>query len=258
MGQAPSNCNCPAGPQGVMGPQGYQGVIGLQGPQGNEGVVGPQGLQGVMGLQGNDGLQGVMGLQGEIGPQGLMGPQGLQGNEGPQGPQGLIGPQGLMGPQGLKGDIGPQGPAGSLAGSEFAFMFSDNSIRAYEPSCVNTAEDSLNFSKDMSSAAEQKMFKRIYSFIDIYPPEGGITFTRIRPKQGSVELEFVEMTDPSYPFPSGRKTQVWTPSSFFQDFDPATNIGSLKQNFPFTVGIKCETWPPLKPARASRLSYYHC
>ena len=64
------------------------------------------------------------------------------------------------------------------------------------------------------------------------------------------------MTDPSYVFPGEGKKQVWKPWAIY---GPDTNIGILKQNFPFTFGVKtCETWPPLRAARASRFSYYYC
>lgn len=52
-------------------------------PPGAEGLVGPSGLPG---------------LDGPTGPQGETGPQGLTGPAGPQGPQGIQGPQGPTGP----------------------------------------------------------------------------------------------------------------------------------------------------------------
>jgi hypothetical protein len=60
------------GPQGIQGPQGELGPIGLTGAQG------PQGAQ------------GLIGLTGATGPQGIQGPQGPIGLTGPQGPAGIL------------------------------------------------------------------------------------------------------------------------------------------------------------------------
>ena len=89
-----------AGPQGVTGAQGPQGI---QGPQGDVGPQGPQGIQGLPGTAGAQGLTGPQGPQGATGAQGIQGPQGPQGATGAQGPQGLTGMQGDAGPAGTNG-----------------------------------------------------------------------------------------------------------------------------------------------------------
>jgi len=54
-----TDCICPPGPQGAVGPQGTTGI------------------------QGNTGLQGAAGISGLTGPQGAIGVQGLTGPQGP-------------------------------------------------------------------------------------------------------------------------------------------------------------------------------
>lgn len=66
-----------------VGPQGFQGNLGIQGYQGSQGVIGTQGRQGSQGVQGDLGNQGPQGFLGNIGPQGNQGgpgTNGLQGN----------------------------------------------------------------------------------------------------------------------------------------------------------------------------------
>lgn len=54
----------------------------IKGPKGEQGIQGPQGEQGPIGLT------GIQGIQGEQGPKGDTGPQGIQGEQGPKGEQG--------------------------------------------------------------------------------------------------------------------------------------------------------------------------
>ena len=97
------------GPQGFQGNQGWQGIIGLIG---NQGIIGPQGFQGYQGLIGPTGFQGNQGFQGIVGPTGFQGNQGFQGLVGPTGFQGAQGNQGFQGLQGIIGPTGFQGPQG--------------------------------------------------------------------------------------------------------------------------------------------------
>jgi hypothetical protein len=97
-----------SGVQGVAGPVGATGAMGVAGPQG---VVGLTGAQGVPGPQGPAGAQGLTGANGAVGPQG---PQGLQGVAGQAGAQGIVGPAGPIGLQGIAGMAGPSGPTGPI------------------------------------------------------------------------------------------------------------------------------------------------
>lgn len=104
----------PAGPQGPPGPRGYRGDTG---PTGFTGPVGPEGPTGPRGLEGPPGETGPEGPAGPMGPQGPAGPKGCQGPEGPQGERGYPGPIGPQGPQ------GPPGPAVTLAGAQYALVY---------------------------------------------------------------------------------------------------------------------------------------
>ena len=118
----------PQGPQGVPGESGAQGPAGPTGPagvtgsQGELGPAGPTGPAGADGPAGPAGPAGAPGPQGELGPAGPTGPAGTEGPAGPVGPagptgpagsEGSTGPQGLQGPMGPPGPQGPQGPAGA-------------------------------------------------------------------------------------------------------------------------------------------------
>ncbi|MUT68404.1 collagen-like protein [Paenibacillus sp. NEAU-GSW1] len=113
-----------AGPQGLagaLGPQGLTGLVGAIGELGPEGLAGALGPQGAAGLIGAIGALGPQGIAGALGPQGLaglvgaigeLGPEGLTGALGPQGAAGLVGAIGALGPQGLAGLAGAIGAAG--------------------------------------------------------------------------------------------------------------------------------------------------
>ena len=108
-----------AGPQGLPGADGAQGVAGpqgLPGADGAPGLPGADGAQGVAGPQGLPGADGAPGLPGADGAQGVAGPKGLPGADGAQG---VAGPQGLPGADGAKGVAGPKGPRG-LPGADGA------------------------------------------------------------------------------------------------------------------------------------------
>ncbi|QJD82754.1 collagen-like protein [Cohnella herbarum] len=111
-----------AGPQGLagaLGPQGVAGLVGAIGTLGPQGLAGALGPQGVAGLVGAIGTLGPQGFAGALGPQGLAGLAGAIGALGPEGLVGALGPQGLaglagaIGATGLAGATGPAGPAGS-------------------------------------------------------------------------------------------------------------------------------------------------
>lgn len=79
------------GPQGDIGPRGYdgpQGDVGPTGAQGGVGETGPVGSQGEVGLDGTQGETGPQGGVGSVGAQGVQGATGLQGTQGPEGPTG--------------------------------------------------------------------------------------------------------------------------------------------------------------------------
>jgi len=97
-----------AGPQGTIGAQGTQGIVG-------QGIAGNQGLQGTDGAQGFLGAQGIQGLVGD-------GPPGVQGN------QGEIGSQGA---QGSSSSIGALLPESYIGGSTGSISFTIQGPPAY-------------------------------------------------------------------------------------------------------------------------------
>lgn len=114
------------GHSGDQGPRGFPGDPGVQGPRGlvgDPGEPGPQGLrgepggQGIEGPPGRQGPEGERGLRGEVGPDGPPGPRGIPGETGAQGEPGGLGPRGQQGEPGIQGNPGPDGPAG-MPGSQ--------------------------------------------------------------------------------------------------------------------------------------------
>jgi len=73
-----------------------------------EGVVGPQGEQGIEGERGEKGDTGPRGVDGAKGDRGDTGPRGATGPAGDKGDRGATGPAGPAGPRGATG------PAGSV------------------------------------------------------------------------------------------------------------------------------------------------
>ena len=97
---------------GDIGPQGFQGPIGITGTNGNQGFQGFQGPLGITGTNGTNGNQGFQGFQGPIGITGTNGTNGNQGFQGFQGPIGITGITGITGTNGNQGFQGFQGPIG--------------------------------------------------------------------------------------------------------------------------------------------------
>jgi hypothetical protein len=144
-GSGPQGAVGPTGFQGPLGPQGITGPIGLQGPTGPDGLqglvgsTGPQGPQGLIGATGSSGLQGATGPQGAIGATGATGVSGVVGNTGATGPVGATGPQGFQGSQGPNGQFGilvfadnaardAAIPIGSRYAGQFTFQTSTNQL----------------------------------------------------------------------------------------------------------------------------------
>ena len=106
--------------QGLQGPPGADGVIGVDGKSAyeiwlDEGNVGTE----------QDFLDSLIGAQG---------PQGIQGETGPQGPEG---PQGAQGETGATGATGPAGPtAVSTDANNMATLGTDSKIYVGEVSSV--------------------------------------------------------------------------------------------------------------------------
>lgn len=79
-----------AGPQGLKGDKGDQGLVGPKGDPGATGAQGATGLKGDPGASGPQGSKGDTGATGAVGPQGAVGPAGPIGPSGAQGPQGFV------------------------------------------------------------------------------------------------------------------------------------------------------------------------
>ncbi|VDL78816.1 unnamed protein product [Nippostrongylus brasiliensis] len=120
--QVPDFCNCgtqarncpigPPGPPGLQGFPGEPGPQGIPGKRGYDGIAisgggGPVGCipcpVGPPGAPGTDGLEGPKGLDGGPGPEPMAGPPGGPGLPGKQGPQGADGAPGVGGPAGVPG-----------------------------------------------------------------------------------------------------------------------------------------------------------